>query len=495
MINNNCNKNLLYQDVTDITFISSELCNLNCSYCEIAKSSNHEIHALENEKIKQSFLSGDYLTKYKRVFHDYHINREKIEHINLWGQEPTITLNEFASQMPAILDWLPNAKAMFFSTNGVAYIDRIVNLIDVINNYLNNCLDKRCFDFTLQFSLDEIKYNENSRGIDPNIIIKNIKQLIGILNEKEFNEEFHLHLIFHGVITLKLIHSSLENNNVEKLWQEMDAIIKDIVTLNKNNHVHFQSAWGTAIQNPYNATKKEGQELTEFLKRSLTSYEGYQISSLNPHRILGMYSNSVLALHDSVQLLQDIYDLFNYEYDRICNNDIIKRSLGCGVGTHDIKMRYDGTLLYCQNIIFGLTKEELDLHDNDDITYSVQKMQLKNKFSPNLLIDSEETIRKFVERFDSENNNGFSFITSTIINLMYLLLKNNQIDESYQNNPEKILKHAIMLVKLTQCWYNNISQTGSLYGRTLGEIRLYCNGFLDLLEDFVKVGAKNDLWK
>jgi hypothetical protein len=38
--------------------------------------------------------------------------------------------------MKNILDWLPNAKSMFFSTNGVAYGDRIVNLVITLNDYL-----------------------------------------------------------------------------------------------------------------------------------------------------------------------------------------------------------------------------------------------------------------------------------------------------------------------------------------------------------------------
>lgn len=486
----------IYQDLTNITFVSSELCNLNCSYCEIAKSSNFKYHTSENEKIKQSFLSGDYLTKYKRVFHNYMIDKGKIERISLWGQEPTITMDEFASQMPEILDWLCNADSLFFSTNGVAYIDRIVNLIDVINNYLMYRCPEREFTLDMQFSLDEIKYNENHRGIDPNIIIKNIKHFIELLNEKKLHKTFQVSVMFHGVITLALVHSCLENNWVDDIWREMDGIIRDFCLLNKNPNVHLSKAWSTTVQNPYNATTQEGKELTEFLKRSLNSYEGYQISSLNPHRILGMYANGMLAHQELLNLNQDILDLFNYEYDRNCTSDIVNRAMGCGVGTHDIKMRYDGTLLYCQNIIFGLTPEELALHDaEENITYDIQKLQVKYNYSPNLLTDSKETIEKFIERFNTEQNYSFNFVTSTNINLMYLLLKNHQIDPSYENNPEKIMKHAIALTKLTQCWYNNISQTGTLYGRTLGEVRLYCNGFLDLLEDFARLGERGELWK
>ena len=78
---------------------------------------------------------------------------------------------------------------------------------------------------------------------------------------------------------------------------------------------------------------------------------------------------------------------------------------------------------------------------------------------------------------------------------MYILLQNNQIDISYQNDKEKILRHAIYLSRITQCWYDNISTTGTLHGRAFGMIRAYCNGFLDILEKYLEQGESSSLWK
>jgi len=42
----------MYKNLNKLTLITSESCNLNCSYCEIAKNSNHQSHLEETLKIK-----------------------------------------------------------------------------------------------------------------------------------------------------------------------------------------------------------------------------------------------------------------------------------------------------------------------------------------------------------------------------------------------------------------------------------------------------------
>lgn len=481
---------MIFQELTELTFISSELCNLNCSYCEIAKNSSHSLHNKENEKIKQAFLSGDYLKKYKKIFHLYSIEPNNIKRICLWGQEPTITLNEFATQVPDILKWLKNSNELFFSTNGVAYIDRIINLIQIINN----CIDRR-FKLVIQFSLDSFLYNEEQRGINPEIIIKNIHQLLNELNHIKIKPEFNIEIIFHGVITFNLIHSVLENNLVKKLWTDMEDIMINFKSINQNNQVHVSDAWGTGIQHPYNGSQQEGKELAQFIEQSLELYKTNQFSSLDPYRLLSLYAHGVEKLDSTLNFSEIICDIYNYEYDKISTSDIIRNSLGCGTGAYDIKMRYDGTLLYCQGLIFGLTEKELALHDNDGITYDFQKLQLKYNFSPNLLTSSIQDIEKFINIFDTFNNYSLIFVIVQIINIMYIALQNNQIDESYKNNPEKILKHAILLSRTSQCWYDQVSTGGSFHSRTFGTIRTYCNGFLDLLESYINQGEEHNLWK
>ena len=104
-------------------------------------------------------------------------------------------------------------------------------------------------------------------------------------------------------------------------------------------------------------------------------------------------------------------------------------------------------------------------------------------------------VENFVYRFDAGSHYGVPFMLSQMVNQMYLLLENHQIDESYQNNPEKILRHASYLIRIVQCWYNQLIETGSIYSKTLGTVRFYCNGALDIIEKFSEEKRSANKWK
>jgi sulfatase maturation enzyme AslB (radical SAM superfamily) len=52
---------------TSLTLISSESCNLNCSYCVMANNINKKEHLKEAEKVKQSFIDGTFLLNLKNI--------------------------------------------------------------------------------------------------------------------------------------------------------------------------------------------------------------------------------------------------------------------------------------------------------------------------------------------------------------------------------------------------------------------------------------------
>jgi hypothetical protein len=50
---------------------------------------------------------------------------------------------------------------------------------------------------------------------------------------------------------------------------------------------------------------------------------------------------------------------------------MITYKFGCSTGDGSIKLRYDGTLLFCQNVIFSLTEE--DLKNKVGIKYDIHR--------------------------------------------------------------------------------------------------------------------------
>lgn len=122
---------------------------------------------------------------------------------------------------------------MFFSTNGVAFPERIINLIKMLENTVNNN-----FVLEIQFSYDGYKPTRESRGIDPNIIINNLKTIITTLNQMTLNK-VRILISCHNVVNEKIFNkfgSNNDDNDKEFLeyLKELNDLPYSLINLNKN---------------------------------------------------------------------------------------------------------------------------------------------------------------------------------------------------------------------------------------------------------------------
>lgn len=69
---------LTFRDISSLTLISSESCNLNCSYCKIAKM-EHGFHQKEAQELRESFINGTYVDNIITIFKKYKIDPNKVE--------------------------------------------------------------------------------------------------------------------------------------------------------------------------------------------------------------------------------------------------------------------------------------------------------------------------------------------------------------------------------------------------------------------------------
>ncbi len=469
----------MFSKINNITFVSSESCNLQCKYCEIAKNSTIS-HKEENKKINQALQSGSFLTNFKKFFYDYNINPNQITAIDLWGQEPTINLEYFNTQLNDILIQFPNCEIIFFSTNGIAFPEKIINCIKIINNFLieENNSDRK-IQLKIQFSFDGLEENINARGINIEVIIRNIKTIIEYFNSYKLCPKMSVFFQFHAVLTLEMMKKELAKEDITQHWIDLDNIIDNLYCLNKNKNIIIGNHVYSAFQSPVNATSEEGKIAAEYIKRcSLIDYKFFKKNAFAQTAFLWFFKKQQAEKIDA-----NIFDLYNYGKNLIDDNINIFHFLGCNIGIYNIKMRYDGTLIYCQNTIFNLSEE--DLKNKIGSEYDLQRLQLKKNFYPNIITDKKEDILNFINRFD-DTHFYYQFAFTQMVNQMYLLIKNKQVDESYENNPEKIFRHIFYILNITSCWYNNCIQTGSLYTNTFGILRFYCNGLLDIIEDISK---------
>ena len=361
---------------------------------------------------------------------------------------------------------------MFFSTNGVAFPERIINLIKMLENTVNNN-----FVLEIQFSYDGYKPTRESRGIDPNIIINNLKTIITTLNQMTLNK-VRILISCHNVVNEKIFNkfgSNNDDNDKEFLeyLKELNDLPYSLINLNKNQSLEIVDHFSPGIVTPYNATKEEGKNLTNFILKA--DKIGTELESQWWRGLMYQFDESLR--HNHCFTLDIIPELMNGNQDLA---KYLSNFCGCGYGGYDFKLRYDGTAVHCQNSV-GMLKNS-SLANRNDLSAQLHLNLIKKNYFPNFLTDSEKDIKKFLLRSKIAKNSSYPCFFSEVLNLMIMLLNSQQIDESY-NDYEKLFRHGMIISQNFICWDNCLTSTGSGFGKYAGEIRLYCNGFLDLVED------------
>lgn len=469
----------MLDNIHELTFISSIECNLKCSYCHFIQKELIEQHK-ENQKIIEIFKSGQYLKIFKNFINNYNVDLTKVYQISLWGREPTLTLHAFNTQIYDLLDWAFNVQSFFFSTNGVAYVNRIIEFINKINQYQYEHPNRKLITIIIQFSFDGFEYNQTQRGIDPNIIINNIKKLLTYLNSIVLSQNVLVKLCIHSVLTIDNIKHQLSLDK-NYYWSQAELLMDELQNLNMNSSVILQK-YTAFFTFPYNASISDSHTLLKYVQLCMNSINDKYYST-----IVDYMSPFSLTLNAIKFIQYNYYNLNNKiinNFNNISDNKIIEFT-SCNPCESRITLNYDGTLLYCQNTIYDLYP--IKLKHIDLFNYNLSEYLSNHvRFQPNTITASKDNINNFINLFQNENNFIDSVLQSNIINLMYLLLQNNQIDSSYKDY-NKLLRHALYLTQTGLCYHGKKTDTGSFYYSTIGHIRLYCNGLLDYLENLINL--------
>jgi hypothetical protein len=204
----------------------------------------------------------------------------------------------------------------------------------VIDSTVNNS-----FTFRLQFSYDGFEATQNLRGINPNIILDNIKKVINNLNNITF-KHLNINIAFHNVLSMHLINkygeSDQYNSDFYNYLKELSDLGIYFNSINQNPNVNVIKQFSSGIEAPYNATSQEGKNLTNFFKKA--EILGKDIDTHWWKDII-YHFNEMICLKSNL----DMYG--NLLHD---SNNIKFSNVGCGLlGSYAIKIRYDGTLIHC----------------------------------------------------------------------------------------------------------------------------------------------------
>ena len=472
MINNYPVKNVY----NSLCLVSSASCNLSCKYCEIAKSKNHGYNKQLQDNIKKAFEDGSFLENVLKSYKILNQDTSKVEFLNFWGQEPTLTLDSFRKNLQDWFQAFPNINRTFFSTNGGTDPHIIFNYIKDIDTKVD-----RYIQIYIQYSYDGEWSCINERGIDPNLIKRHLCELIELLNETHLKNT-HVFLCAHGVLGFDLIYELLNTNGIDDYLIDFDQFIINATSLIQNPKCHLAPV-AINLQQPYPASVDDGLALADFLRKCLSTEQKYHFEFGNPIRhffqtVTGRLNHQQKLFDEQGSWSQLIVDAINANE----NDHSALAAATCGAYRSELKCMYDGTLLGCQNFIHDLNKEHIT--DESILVRTVKENCIDHKMfinfnDPNLTIENVDDV---FSKFDEFHN--FSFITyyHSIVNSMIMLADAGQISPDYLTNKEKLFRHALMVSRYNICFYSRLITTGSMFIEPTYLCRLLCNGTLDVAE-------------
>lgn len=468
----------IHHDFSRLTLISSAGCNLSCKYCVIEhnKMSSEYSHVMQ-KNIIQAFKDNSFLENTKKIYSFFDQDYGIVKEIHLWGQEPTTTLSYLTEHLEDWLNTYYNCSRIFFSTNMGNKPDILFNFIKTLDNVVN-----KPFDLSIQISYDGAYSCQNQRNINPEIIKQNYFELIDKINNlvlQHVTVSFHC----HGVINFETIYDIINNDQLLlDFIQDIDQTETNMTNCIHNIGCCFKGA-GFVIEYPHDTSSIDGKTIVIFLQKiKLLS------SNLNlnfPPIDVKLFQDLKYRTKSNFNIFKEIQKQLNISQNVFSINSInpFCSYMSCGVFNYELKITYDGILLDCLNNIFNTQKEYLNQNLSES-EYNILKTFIDHNYYINPLIANKEEIQTIFKIYD---NILLSFLTlyQSTINLMILLANSNQINIEYTNNQEKLLRHAYYLLGIQFCIYNRYIKSSSHYLSYIGVCRLYCNGLLDLLDEYL----------
>ena len=467
------------QKINDLTLILSCGCNLNCEYCLIAQSTNKQSPIIQ-QNTRKALEDGSFLKNTINTIALLGQSPSDIEHIQFWGQEPTLNLDLYTKNLKQWHENFPNIKSYMFSTNSKAFPEKIISFLIELDKYANPNTYAE-----IQFSYDGKYSNENIRKIDSNLIENNIKYIISELNQIIFTN-IHIGFQFNGVITRELIY---ELNSLEKMnafISHGEAWLNQFDILNKNNNIEIYTGIPFSPEVPYLCTVEDGIALNNFyslLKQSNKYYVKHFLASFlrgfeNRLQELKKY-NTQISIIDALKFLSNLN--FKNSQQKILY-DLLAISHFCGGNYGALRIMYDGTILECHNLIFDTDLDYIKFKSNEE--FYMKKTLIDKKRIINLLNNNEEkNISTLLYRGAQIETQSFFSIFNNAINLLYTMSCCGQAEEIYMHDKEKLLLHAYILTCIDTCPHDRRITTGSAYLINSGMVRFFCNGFLSQVID------------
>lgn len=325
--------NFLETSLDSIASISihwSSDCNMACKYCYIDK--DKKAMASYNKEIRESLENGAFINNIKRIFASH---RNQIEHISLWGAEPTINGKYFKDFIYPLLDFFPNVITFMFSTNALVGGPIIyTQFVEPLYQYAES--KKRKIFFELQFSLDGPTYiNDSSRH--EGAAKSTINSCQYIVDKLPLDLKYFSLRVFSKATLDVSYMKEMNNRGIEafdEYYQFFDNTQKIVQQAAKDNpNIVVQMNAEPTLVDPGYHTIEDGQTLAKWVSH----LKNVDRSKLSSYKGKPLFTQSI----SGVFIFFDAYD-----------NPIAQEfnAYSCSASKNNITIDYKGILYTCNRL-------------------------------------------------------------------------------------------------------------------------------------------------
>lgn len=232
--------------------LTSGVCNFNCRYCYIPKTDAME--ALHNQ-ITRFWESGDIISALSATW------GENLEHLGLWGTEPTLVLPLVQKRLPELLTAFPKLKTISFSTN-LFYYQPIIDLAEELARLGRQT--KRPLTLDVQVSLDGPAFvtDWNRQEGATKRITENVVKLI----EKLRSYDLESRVRFKPTWSHENFPIFIEKAKIQEYFDFFAGLLHRCVAASKDSRVRITRGASPTLALPGKYTVEDGRAFAQICK-------------------------------------------------------------------------------------------------------------------------------------------------------------------------------------------------------------------------------------
>lgn len=431
-------------NLQSITVYPTALCNLNCSYCPIAK--NNSLSVVDKE-LKESFLDdGYYLRMLKDLGED---NIANVSKVSFWGGEPTLKLHRTYNMTRQFVDYFHKIDYFFFSTN-LCYSNvchEIEGFIDVLSEF-----PERKFVLKIQLSIDgppEITDSARGEGVTGMFMNNYLK-----LCEEKFYSQKHpnvsIDICYKPTIDILSMKKFKDKTFMKEYYKWFEDTIFSPISLCVGDKlsVNFRAVPNIAIPAPI--SQEDGKDFAKVCENSLSM------------------DMSDFKYYDSVTMFSTLNDFYD--------EPIMKT---CGVGQYMVDLLPNNIYCGCHRAFLTYCDDYINSFENYKDKKPLENRGALNQLSPFIFNGADEFL-EFCNKVTWSKTPTSSFHLS-VMTIMYLASL-GQIDKKYLSHEKAEWAAKKFSMFFTSCMLDNITSCGSQLIILMGQYRLWLNGAVEIVE-------------